>query len=585
MEQLSFRELQRRLKEVDPTIPVAGEGITKKVLQERWDKYQGQNKQIEAREPEETLVESMKMLSLKPKRKRVPTKGEIDLYNLLSPYLHMVPEMRPMGTVSLMRDREKGQNTMGLFEDELSVLTTLEDEETEEERIFIQRVLEESTELYRYIDQFSFVVDRFVEKYPVIFTTLLYAFRDRMEKIILSSTDKRIASLPVLHGMIKENRNHPLTPWLLRSFHYMEEMEVFSSRLDNKEQLSENDQIAISLLTGSTQSRLLYIVKNNLPYKLFAETMTTFLYIKDVNFDTRVKVIDALIDNIPYLNLWLDIAHLFVKYTGAKYIWRYFEYLLRIVVVNTIRLNQPSFTLALLDDSLFQYNLVPHTYQVSKIVEEGEKTLEWPSVIPRLITGRSDNSGDIMYYTIEPLAYIFSTLNLDVMERYWSIVSTNTAFIEDLFSPFVENIFWYGVRPFVMEHGRSFPSELVETIRYLVDNPHIFYIPNIVGLLYEIVDQDSYKGKGWQQVFASLLPIVSDEAISILLTMVVRNPKVPYTDEEGRLRMIGYAWLTSKLREIKKTKYFIDAIREEAAKRNVVESDHLAVLNAEDVRF
>lgn len=589
MEKISFRDLQRRLKEVDPR-PVAGEGITKKVLQERWEKYQREKegRREEKLEPEtkveEGLVKAMEKLSIKPKRR--PRKGEIDLYGILSPHLDLVPDMRPMKTVSLMKDVGKKQNTLGLFEDELNALTTLDDQETEEERRFIQALIEKSGELYRYIDQFSHVVDRFVEKYPVIFTSLLYAFSDRMDEIILSSTDERLAKLPLLHDMVRERLDHKLTPWLLRSFRYMEEMDVISSSLNDKAELNENDHIATSLLVGLTRSRLLYIVKKNLPYKFFANTITTFFSYVGNTFGLRGSVVDIIIDNVSYLDLWLDIAHLFVEYTSASYIWVYFEHLLRTVVTNTIKLDKPSLLFRLLDDSLFQYNAVPHLYELSEIIIEGEKTLQWPSVIRRIIGGRSANSGDQTYYTIEPLAYIFSTLNLEAMEQYWNLVSSDTAFMEDLFSPFVENSFWYNVNHFVILHGRSFPSKLVETIIAIADNP-IYYMPNVIGLLYEIAKQDSYGGKGWQEVFDSLLPLMSDDAISILLTMVVRNPKAGYTQEEERLRdqRVGHAWLTSKLREIKKTKYYLDALREEGRKRNIASNPHLQIMNAEQVRM
>lgn len=573
MEKLTFREIQRRVKSLNLG-PTTGSGVTREVLENRLREYEERNK-----ESNDTMKEPSN------KRQRKKREEEFDLYSYLLRYIDRVPDLRPMETVSLMRDKYIEQNTQGLIEDELNALFALEDEGTEEERLFVERLVNKSEEFYRYVDQFSFVVDRFIEKYPITFITLLYAFEGLMDEIILSSTDKRIKILPILDEMIRSRLNHVLMPWLLRSFFYMEEMDVLSYGIKSRDDLNKNPQEAISILVGSTRSRLSFIVAKKLPYQYFENTMTTFLYVSDFGRPI-IPLIPIIIDNIHYLQMWLDIADLFVIYTDANYIWGYFGHLLRIVIYSYIKTKNEILLIHLLNDALFQYNMVPYPDYLPPVIVEINKHY----MLSRIISRNSHNKAD---HTMEPVAYIFSTFNKDAMNKYWSIVSESNIFMEYLQSPNevnlqssnTEKVFWYVASHFIKHHGRSFPSLLLSIIHWIKEEEK-YYMPHIVWLLGDIACQESILvGKRWKRVFDSLLLIVSNEAIEILLVMTNRVSETELNEEELRLVNSRHAWLTKPIKPLKKRQYYIDSIREEARRRNISAGEHITFLNVERIRI
>lgn len=154
-----------------------------------------------------------------------------------------------------------------------------------------------------------------------------------MDSIILSSSDERIVGLAILSHMIDKRIPSPLTPWLLRSLHYMKILNVLESTIQNIGELSNHLTVSTSIIVGTTHTRLLFIKNQRLPCSFMVNTMKNFLCIDIRSLSTKGP---SLIDNVPYLCLWINIAELFTEYIEEECIWSYYCYLLQMVTINAI---------------------------------------------------------------------------------------------------------------------------------------------------------------------------------------------------------------------------------------------------------
>lgn len=195
---LTFRELQKKLKDLKLG-PVRGKGITHPVLLERYLSYLEEQGLESEPELEQRLVEESAQ-ELESDYEDIIRKNNKAFYGLIQPHIEKgaLPDLRPQETLKQMSDAERKQNVWRIVYEELSGLSNLEGEEEEGERELWTK-LSNKEPIYEYIDEKREIVDRFINKYPLMFILLL---RDSKEVVpLLSSTREGMLKL---HPYLKE---------------------------------------------------------------------------------------------------------------------------------------------------------------------------------------------------------------------------------------------------------------------------------------------------------------------------------------------------------------------------------------------
>lgn len=109
----------------------------------------------------------------------------LSFYNFIHLHISYLPDIRPAETVKQMSDYKNEQNCWCIIYEELSALSNIEGREEDEERELWAK-LGNSESVYKYIDEEREIVDRFINKYPLMFLVLLRASHTAVP--LLSST-------------------------------------------------------------------------------------------------------------------------------------------------------------------------------------------------------------------------------------------------------------------------------------------------------------------------------------------------------------------------------------------------------------
>lgn len=282
---LSFRELQRRLKELNLG-PVAGPGITKDVLMNRWLLVQ----------QEPALEEEEQHVDVSTNYENSVKNINPSFYRLISSSISNIPDIRPLETVRLMKNEE--QNIWRIIYEELGALSNVQGGEEDEERLlWIQMVNKKG--IVEYIDEKREVVDRFIEKYPIMFLVLLKSV-NLLIPLLSSTRDEMLNSYDFLLDEIKLYKHEPL---FMRN----------SVLIDNSPSLKGFSSYSLSY--GSLASSL---YAHALLYRTHQHHYRTML-IRLFGFPKTLRTIDARLSIISHYSDQMAISEIAVSLLALIY--------------------------------------------------------------------------------------------------------------------------------------------------------------------------------------------------------------------------------------------------------------------------
>lgn len=189
---LTFRELQRRLKKLGLG-PVAGSGINKDVLLERYLAYK------EGIEEEEKPIEEEEFFDPIDNYENAVKRINPSFYHLISSHVSNIPDIRPQETIQLMRNEER--NIWRSIFEELNALSNIEGKDEDEERLLWEKISNKHN-ILEYVDEKRSVTNKFIEKYPIMFFAFLRAVKS-VSSLLSSTRDEILNRDPFLRYEMK----------------------------------------------------------------------------------------------------------------------------------------------------------------------------------------------------------------------------------------------------------------------------------------------------------------------------------------------------------------------------------------------